>query len=246
MKKTIFTLLIATTIFINISNWDYDGNFQVLNNTNTQQQNSSELLNISTYIYNISIQQIQIWKNNNININNNSWSNSEILDTLSKLKYYTEIDIITLLDISKDQSKTLQKYLSESNNIIEKSDYFIGILEYEIKNNISEFEKCSKEKSLADKNYFQAIEEQNSNEMSIAIDESKSAEVCVYSNRIDANSKQALLNKLSILRETLQSKYDFLYQKQNLILSNFHVIKENVAQELSQITNILNQYQIDQ
>lgn len=244
MKKTIFTILIATTIFISISKWSYDGNFQVLNNTNTQQQNSSELLNISTYIYNISVQQIQIWKNNNIN--NNSLSNSEILDILGKLKYYTEIDIVMLLDIAKDQKETLQNYLSESNNIIEKSDYFIGTLEYKIKNNISEFEKCSKEKSLADKNYFQAVEKQNSNEMSIAIDESKSADLCISTNRIDANSKQALLNKLSILRETLQSKYDFLYQKQSLILNNFQVIKENVAQELSQITNILNQYQISQ
>lgn len=247
MKKITFTIFITMNILCTL-NWNYN-NFQVLYNENKViTATGTNLTDKSNYIYDISIKQVQIWKNIKNNNTNESYSSSrsEILKTLNKLEYYSEMDIITLLDASIDQKDTLQNYLLESSNIIEESDYFIKNIEFEIKNNISELERCSKQKSLSDKTYFQSLNNGDLTSMNSSIIQSKKADECISTNRIEANSKQAILNKLLILRETLQSKYTFLYQKQSLILDNFQVIKGNFAKELSQTTDILNQYQIDQ
>lgn len=247
MKKTIIALIITLIITLNLiylSYWNSIG-FEVLNNKDDNNLNTNAVVDIQSYIYNISIQQIQIWHKIETTKKYTWEINPEMIEILSNLKYYAYTDIITLLDISKNKKETLDRYLSESNNTIEKSDYFKDNLELEIEDNISRFEWCSKEKSSSDKDYFQALERQDAIIMDTSIYQSKKADECISKNRIDANSKKALLSKIIFFSSILEEKYNFLYTKQDMIINNFQIIKTDIAGELAQITEILNQYQVE-
>ncbi len=244
MKKIITAMSLIIINIICITLWS-NSNFEILQKDSSQTNIHTDLLEISSYIYNISLQQIQIWNKFETNKWYNSETNPEVLEILAKLKYYAWIDIITLLDISRDKPKTLQDFLSQANHTIETSDYFRNNLELEINDNISQLENCSKQKSLSDKSYFQALEKEDLTTMDISINQSKESDKCISTNRIESNSKQAILDKMTFLTNTLAEKYDFLYKKQDIIIANFETIKANISQELSQITDILKQYQIE-
>lgn len=241
MKKILIVIYIATSL-IYISLWNYN-NFQILTNTESRSSTNNDLLLISNQIYNISIQQIQIWKN----ITNNSIDNTNMntLSTLNELRYLYEIDIITLLDLSKDKNEALINYLFESEKAIAKSEYLIYDIESKIKTSRANLEECSKEKKQSDKGYFEALEKQDTITMQSTLETSKNSDVCISRNRIDINANQIILNRIKTLREILLEKYKFLKKEQYIIKDNFEIIKTNLAEELYQITKILNQYNIE-
>lgn len=239
MKNTIFIAYILISVLW-ISDWNYN-NFQVLNNQNNVAI-EYKTTSLSNQIYNISIQHIQIWKWLNININDKSWLENSTMSVLNELKYFSEIDIIMLIDLSRDKNKVLEDYLTESNITIEKSDFFIYDLQSQINDSRAKFEECSKEKISSDKEYFSAIEDQNVEIMNSSINISKKADICMSTNRIDINSKQVLLDKITYLRTILIDKNTFLEKNQNVIVDNFSIIRDNLAEQLYQITKTLTQY----
>ena len=240
MKK-IFRIIYWLTIIAWVSNWNYN-NFQVLSNQDNRLYTEYKTTSLSSQIYNISIQQIQIGKKIPVEKNNSYWTENSIISILNDLKYFSEIDIIMLIDISKNKNKVLEDYLTESKITIEKADFFIYDLQSQINDSRYRFEECSKEKMSSDKEYFTAIEDQNAERMSSSIKTSKKSDICMSTNRIDINSKQALLDKITYLRTALMEKNTFLEKNQNIIIENFQVIRDNLSEQLYQITKTLIQY----
>lgn len=236
MIKYILTLLSITVLTICIARWN-NGSFEILYDSSSSNIENQQIFDISNTLYSNAIKQIKIWRQLNSDID----KNTGILNVLEQLEYYLKSNIILFLDAANNKSDVLDSYLLEIQKTFDLADYFQWNLEFETKNNNNEMVMCMKWKTYSDRDYFNALNLKDSQSMWLAIEQSKKYDECISRNRIEINSKRALLTRLISLRNALKDKYNFLSKNKKLIIENFWIIKNNLASELINITEQLNE-----
>jgi len=182
--------------------------------------------------------QLEIW-----------WIDTNFLDTewntlwtIKRLEELTKTDIISVLEFTNDKNAALEKYLSETNFELDKADLLINIIKQELIILNQDLSSCTTDKKVADKSYFQSIGNYDQEVMKDSLENSLQANECMSEKRIKFNSKTVLLNKLVFYQWLLKQKHDFIFIKQDLILQNFDIIKDNLAGELQNVNEVLQKY----
>lgn len=166
----------------------------------------------------------------------------EILQTLKTLEELTKKDVIDMLDIATEKEKTLHEYLIHCFQELQKGESILAYMKQEMNIIKWDMDACLTDKSLSDKEYFNAIEEYDQEMMDKALTDSLRYETCATQNRIAYNAKVTLARKLTFYLWTLQKKYDLLEEKQDIVANNFTVFRDNILPDLNQIDELLKQY----
>jgi len=164
------------------------------------------------------------------------------LETINNAENLVRTDIITnLQNVSKKES-TFSNYIENMDLTLNKSDFFIMVLDQDVSTRTAQMNICIAEKKISDQEYFTSINYYDQQGMIAALKKSTAYNVCIAQARLEINAKSAIVNKLKFYYELLKTKYDFLSQKQEVILNNVRVIDTDILQELSDINNTLNTY----
>ena len=163
--------------------------------------------------------------------------------TLKTIEDLVRTDIIQALSLSTDRQATLQKHLSDSSNAIEQWAGLIAFINQEISLLQLDMNACTVDKNTADKLYFDSVNNYDQTMAQSALQDSIRNDTCASEKRIEYNAKTYLLDKLTFYAGLLQSKYDLVSTKQDMLINHFDVISDTVLQELQQINTALDTYQ---
>ena len=172
--------------------------------------------------------------------NNPYWS--ETMTVIKNLEELTNTDIIGLLDTSTDKKEALARYLANCQENLQKWESISAYMKQEMVLLKDDMQSCINQKSMSDKQYFDALSNYDQNIMEIALNESIWYEKCATENRIQYNAKVGLAQKLVFYLGLLQKKYDLLFEKQDTITKNFEIFKNNILPDLNKIDALLKQY----
>jgi hypothetical protein len=167
-------------------------------------------------------------------------------DALSALKTTEELvktDIIQALELSDKKQETLNKYLTQSQEYLEKGKSIIIFMGQELSLIKIELNSCKVDKTNTDKQYFESVNNYDQNSSEQALQESIKNDACASQKRIEYNAKVYLLDKLTFYEGLLQEKYDLISAKQDTLINHFDVISDNVLTELQTINDTLKKYQ---
>jgi hypothetical protein len=172
----------------------------------------------------------------NLDIENN------ILRTISDAETLAKFDIINTLKNSNNKQLVLSNYLQDISATISESSFYGMLLQQQIDNSQTEMNTCISEKKVSDQAYFQSISFYDQPSMVQSLSKSLAYDQCISSNKVKINANTPLLDKINFYNNLLQTKYKFIYDKQDTILSNVNVLDTTLLQELSTIDATLSQY----
>ena len=101
---------------------------------------------------------------------------------------------------------------------------------------------CLVDKNVADTHFFTALQDNDDDQASQAVDMSLSASRCATDNRVRANATQAQLDKLDFYTTILQKKYDYISLKRDNIQQYFAVLRPELLRDLTAIAAELQSY----
>lgn len=154
---------------------------------------------------------------------------------LKELQDLALTNIINTLEVSKDKWATLNSYLQASDQAIIQWNFLLWDLNQQalyLKGNI---DNCLIEKGVADKEYFDGLNDFNQEVMDTALQDSKKADACASENRIEYNALIEIIKRISYYHQILAGKFDYLSEKEDLIITHFDLIKEDLVRELLNI-----------
>lgn len=116
------------------------------------------------------------------------------------------------------------------------------MLDQEIENKTREMESCTNEKKVSDDAYFKSITYYDQQGMIEALNTSAGYNTCIATARLEINAKNAIITKLRMYHDLLQTKYNFLSENQETLIKNINVMDSKILQELNNINETLKQY----
>lgn len=195
------------------------------------------------FLQNDEISLVLVWLHRWISVENidNVYINDEwSLWLLKKMKNYSEMSIVSMLEFSAMKEVVLDKYLSEISNILKISWFMIN----DIKQNIllleSKMDSCLNDKKLYDKQFFDAIELYDQKYMEESLSKSIESQKCASENRIKMNADIVVFDSLVYYSTFLKKKYDYVLSQRDLIIRNFDFIKNGMLDEIVQTKRVLN------
>lgn len=247
--KTIYHLIVAIAIVALayvLSNLTHaaSGNLTIINEPTTLQTTAPILTyeDISSTSYKLAILHIKIWTSKgNLDVLKLNIEN-DILETINDAENLVRTDIITNLQNVSNKEATFVNYLQNMDLTLSKSNFFIMILDQDVSTRTAQMNICIAEKKISDQEYFTSINYYDQQGMIAALKKSTAYNACISQARLEVNAKSAIVSKLKFYYELLKTKYNFLSQKQEVILNNVRVIDTDILQELSDINDTLNTY----
>jgi len=125
---------------------------------------------------------------------------------------------------------------------LSKGNFFIMILDQDINTRTAQMNGCVQEKKISDQEYFNSINYYDQQGMIEALKKSTTYNACIAQARLEVNAKTAIVSRLKFYYNLLDTKYNFLSQKQETILKNVNVLDAEILQELDIINSTLNTY----
>lgn len=166
----------------------------------------------------------------------------EALTVIKGLEDLLKTEIIQALSFSEDKQNTLTTYLTQCNEYLEKWANIIMSLQQELALTKLDMNACQVDKNIADKSYFQWVNNYDDLTAQEALTQSIQSDKCATENRIQYNAKTYLLQKAVFFESLLQERYDLLYNEQNLLVNHFDVISDTLIAKLNLINETLQKY----
>jgi hypothetical protein len=167
----------------------------------------------------------------------------DVLVTLKATEEFVKTDIIEALSLSDNKQAALQEYLTQAQEYLEKGMSIITFMGQELSLIKLDMNSCAIDKTNTDKLYFDSVNNYDQKNSEQALQESIKNDACASQKRIQYNAKVYLLDKLTFYQGLLQEKYDLISAKQDILISHFDVINDNVLVQLQTINDTLKQYQ---
>lgn len=155
----------------------------------------------------------------------------DVVDLLSKMKYFSDLNIITFLSYTFDVQYSLDSLLFELSEILDKSENIRIEIEDNMINLNQNKENCDELKKLVDKNFSLALEDLDSKNMEINFNKSLDHEKCIWESRIYYNAQDKLLRKVDFYYEILKSKYTYFNNNRDDIIFNYPQILYNLSKK---------------
>lgn len=204
--------------------------------------NANSYFNITNLSYQLVLTHIRIWNSQwNIDLMNLNLE-TDILDTINTAEILVKTDIIQALKVSKDRSSTLRNYLDKISNTISKLEFFDMLVTQTVENSKTDMATCIAEKKVADQAYFRSLDYYDQPSLIQSLQKSISYDKCISKAKITINANNAVLKKLTFYKNLLQTKFTYLFEKQDTILKNINVIDQQLLQELQNIDKTLTKY----
>jgi hypothetical protein len=167
----------------------------------------------------------------------------ESLDILKNTEDLVKTDIIQALSLSSNKQQTLQAYLTQCEEYLEKGSSLIAFMEQELALLKLDINSCTMDKTLTDKLYFDSVNNYDQATSEQALQESIQNDACISQENVEYNAKSYILNGLTFYEGLLQEKYNLISAKQDMLINHFDVISDNVLTELQTINDTLKKYQ---
>lgn len=151
-------------------------------------------------------------------------------------------DIIVLLEQALDKTAIVDTYLLSVTDLLDRAISQRGQFTLRLSSYTDSMNSCLVDKNLADTHFFTALQDNNDDEASRALDASLLASRCATDNRVNANATQAQLDKLDFYTIILQKKYDYISLKRDSIQNYFAVLKPELLRDLTAIAAELQSY----
>ncbi|MCF7835385.1 hypothetical protein K9M48_05085 [Candidatus Gracilibacteria bacterium] len=161
------------------------------------------------------------------------------INILKKLKDYSSLSIISILEFSSIREMSLKKYMDDTNDLLKDTDFVINDLQQKINILKSDMQDCMDDKNVYDKQYFQALELYDQSYMDESLEKSIYYQKCASENRINMNANIILLDMINHYYTFIKTKYDYIESKQDLILRNFDFMKTDILDELLETKAVL-------
>lgn len=184
-----------------------------------------------------------LWLHRNISVWFDSLENDSKLwyvNFIKKLKDYSSISVISVLEFSSMKEISLRKYMDDTSNLLKESDFIINDLQQKVNILKSDMQDCLDNKSLYDSQFFQALELYDQSYADQSIENSINYQKCASENRIRMNSNLIILDIINYYYNFIKNKYDYISSKQDIILRNFDFMKTDVLDELIETRDIIN------
>ncbi len=180
------------------------------------------------------------WVANNNFDNNNGAQQEWVLSLLKNIKNHATISIIAMLEFSAIKEVVLDKYLNDTDQLLNNVWFTTNVLKQDIALLLSDMNDCLNQKDLYDKQFFEAISLYDEIYMNESLQKSIEAQKCIWENRIKMNSKTALLDQLTYYYDFVKIKYEYVQSQQDLIIRNFDFMKNGLLDELITTKEVLN------
>jgi len=202
---------------------------------------SSDNLNIIKPVSSIQLSKelisshIKIWKHS-YEVDFNNWTSLEIINNLKDL---LTLNIAQEMEMSTNKKEYLEKYLNDVYKALSNSNQKINELTNEIDKYDSKMQLCIMQKENSDSDFFSSIDTQDDSQMQNAINISKENAKCIWENKVEVNSRKALLTTITYYDNLLQKKYDYILPKKDIIIKHFDLMKDNLLEELFRTREVL-------
>lgn len=183
-----------------------------------------------------------LWLHRNISVWFNSLENNSDLwyvDFIKRLKDYSSISVISVLEFSSMKEISLKKYMDDTSNLLKETDFVVNDLQQKVNILKSDMQDCLDNKSLYDSQFFQALELYDQSYADESIENSINYQKCASENRIRMNSNLIILDIINYYYSFIKNKYDYIFSKQELILRNFDFMKTDILEELIETRDVM-------
>ncbi len=238
MKKQFSTILLCLSTMAGMTTFAQDiGITKILEATNDNIATTNNILpnNIAFEIIKQHIYLAHLPKTIN--------PEEEWLATLKEVEELSKTDIVQALTLAADRQSTLSTYLTQVQKALEKWSLLISFYRQELALLQLDMRWCMVDKSLADKLYFESINQYDQESSTQAINQSVKSDSCISENRIQYNAKMYILNKLVFFTSILQKKYELLFNEQEVLIKHFDVLSDTMIKKLQIINETLKNYQ---
>lgn len=172
----------------------------------------------------------------NLHLEIGRWEASEdwifyTVGLLSKMKYYSDLDIIEYLWYTFDVEKSLDNVLYEIDDVLNEADSALVALEKNLVSLEQERLSCDESKDVADKNFSLALKDLDSKNMELALDKSLEYEKCAGDARIYYNVQDKIFEQIEFYYEFLDNKYAYFLGNRWDIITNYPEIYYDLQKE---------------
>lgn len=157
-----------------------------------------------------------------------------------QLQDISSYDILDLLAFETDKRSVMESYIWLLDKYYLQSDIALFHLRDDLSYLDSSIKHCSSEKTLADKQYFDAVEFPYQQQfLENALADSKKYAQCVSDARIEYNAKKILVDKIIAYQSLIKAKYTYLFANKEDIIDHYDLIHTDVLDRLTTIKRTL-------
>ncbi len=188
----------------------------------------------------LSLVWLHRWISTNTFDSTNNVKQGWILYLLKNIKSHASVSVISMLEFSAMKEIVLDKYLNDTDELLNNVWFALSTLKQEISLLESDMNNCLDEKGLYDKQFFESIDLYDEIYMTESLQKSIQAQKCAWENRIKMNAKIVLLDQLNYYYNFVKIKYDYIQSQKELIIRNFDFMKNGLLDELVATKDVLN------
>jgi len=172
----------------------------------------------------------------------NESENTDLLPLIQKMEKLYVINIVNMLNLSTNQRSSLNIYIHNSQVLANQVMISLVLLQQKIQYLEANLNNCTKEKSISDQRYFEALNNYDTLSLQDEFDNSMEAGLCITRNKIEYNAKVAIQNKAKTYYNAITQKSTYLENNQDIILDNIDILNNTTIQQIDTVQKTL-QYQ---
>lgn len=157
-----------------------------------------------------------------------------------QLQDVSSYDVLDLLAFETDKRSAMDSYIWLLDKYYLQSDIALFHLKDDLSYLDSSIKHCSSEKTLADKQYFDAVQFPYQQQfLENALADSKKYAQCVSDAKIEYNAKKILVDKIVAYQSLIKAKYTYLFANKDDIIEHYDLINTDILNRLTTIKRTL-------
>ena len=153
-------------------------------------------------------------------------------------------DIVELIDGAVNKRAVLKTHIKQLEDTSDKLwEYIIWLNEFGQENKTM-YAEFSQEKRMWDESFFSGIGQNDAEEITVWVSQSYNNWPKATWHKILYSASIVINNKLRFIKQIVDSKHTILTDNQDLIIDNFSVIQDDIAEKIVRLKNMLKRYKV--